>query len=77
MEGDRQIRSVAIVGGPTTGVDDDVAKDYIEPELSYLTHSTVDRKRIGRFLCIDSTRKRPSKDGGFFVYSVADEGRAI
>jgi TonB-dependent receptor len=52
-EAQSQNRNGWTVAGPATGVDNTIGKNYIEPELSYLTHSTVDRKRFGGFLGID------------------------
>ena len=53
FEAQSQNRNGWTVAGPVTGIDNNVAKNYLEPELSYLTHQTVDRKRFGSFLAVN------------------------
>jgi iron complex outermembrane recepter protein len=53
FEAQSQNRGNWTLAGPTTGVDDNIGKNYYEPELSYLTNQTVDRKRLGTFLGAD------------------------
>ncbi len=53
FEAQSQNRNGWTVAGPSTGINNNVGKDYFEPELSYLTHQTVDRKRFGSFVGIN------------------------
>lgn len=49
-----QNRSGWAVAGPITGIDNTVPpKNFIEPELMYLTKRDIDRKRLGAFLGVD------------------------
>lgn len=42
-----------VLAGPTTGVDNTVGVDYIEPELLYYTSRDIERKRIGASLGVE------------------------
>lgn len=48
-----QNRAGWAVAGPITGIDNTVGKNFIEPELMYLTKRDIDRKRLGAFLGVD------------------------
>ncbi len=53
FEAQSQNRNGWVLAGPSTGVDNNVATNYFEPELAYLTHQTVDRKRFGSFVGVN------------------------
>lgn len=53
FEAQAQNRGNWAVAGPTTGIDNNIGKNYIEQELAYLTNQKVDRKRLGTFLGVN------------------------